>query len=134
MSKNILHGIFRLFYFKIFPRSFVTIREFLALPRCKNIQTSHDATMYLIQLRKFQECNRERTKVADVDVYFGAMPQLILQSYIAADVAIETGVGTISFNSWISLALSSFSLLRYEPTARESKKGIIIDIETVLSK
>ncbi|OQV24671.1 hypothetical protein BV898_01730 [Hypsibius exemplaris] len=99
---------------------------------CKNIQSSEDAKIYLFQLRTFQECNRERNRVGDVDIYFGAMPQLILQSYIAAAVAIETGVYTVTFNSWVSLALSSLSLLRYEPGARESKKGIIIDIETVL--
>ena len=110
----------------------MTIREYFALPKNEEIRTSCDARMYILQLRKFQECNRERNKVGDVDIYFGAMPQLILQSYIAAEVAIETGVYTVTWNSWISLVLSSLSLLRYEPTARESKKGIVIDIETVL--
>jgi XK-related protein len=104
----------------------------LALARNDSIRTSEDAKVFLHGLRKFQACNHERTRVGDVDLYFGAMPQLILQSYIAVEVAKETGIMAVTWTSWLSLCLSSFSLLRYEPTARQSKKGIIIDIETVL--
>ncbi|GAV02918.1 hypothetical protein RvY_13420 [Ramazzottius varieornatus] len=112
--------------------SWRTVQTFLALPPNEAIKSAPDAANFLHKLREFQACNRQRTNVSDLDVYFGSMPQLILQSYIAADVAVTTGAYKITWNSWLSLALSSLNMLRYEPSARESEKGIIVDVETVL--
>ena len=102
------------------------------MPPNEAIKSPIDAINFTHKLREFQACNRQRTNVGDLDVYFGAMPQLILQSYIAAQVAVTTGAYKITWNSWLSLVLSSLNMLRYEPSARESEKGIIVDIETVL--
>ena len=87
---------------------------------------------YMIGLREFFRCNRERTQASDVDVYFGAIPQLIIQSYIASQKALDTHVYEVPVSTWVSICSSAVFVLRYEPTARQGQKGMIFDIETVM--
>ncbi|XP_055339422.1 uncharacterized protein LOC129589000 [Paramacrobiotus metropolitanus] len=123
--------------FEVYPAGMVywswkTVKAYCALPCKRNISTPDDAKNYITKLRTFLRCNRERTRASDLDVYFGAIPQLIIQSYIMLQRAIATNVYDIPISSWLSLCSSAIFVLRYEPSARHGQKGMIVDLDTVI--